>query len=197
MSKIHASTSNNPDKDREISDLQSQLEKCWLKTHAQKETMKLMKNALSLKKKGGRKRKTRRKKHRGGAVSMEFEKPEVSNTSSSGAIQGAMHKQKAGNEETAKLNREFGQGGGGGDDVTVPQMNQAGESGNKTITGGVAQTLQGRADGEYDNDVNIKPKPDGMPGGGRRRRKTKKRRRKRKTKRRKRCLLYTSRAHET
>ena len=132
----------------------------------------------------GGKRKTRRIKHRGGAVSLEFEKPEVSNTSSSGAIQGAMHKQKAGNEETAKLNREFGQGGGGGDDVVVPQMNQAGESGNKTITGGVQQTLQGRADGEYDNDVNIKPQPDGMPGGGRRRRKTKKRRRKRKTKRR-------------
>ena len=99
-----------------------------------------MKNALSLKKNGGRKRKTRRRKHRGGAVSMEFEKPEVSNTSSSGAIQGAMHKQKAGNEETAKLNKEFGQGGGG-KDVVVPQMGQAGEEGNKTITGGVSQTL--------------------------------------------------------
>ena len=184
MSKTHASTSNHPDKDRHIRDLQSQLENCLLKTHAQKETMKAMNNAFSLKKNGGRKRKTRRRKHRGGAVSMEFEKPEVSNTSSSGAIQGAMHKQKAGNEETAKLNKEFGQGGGG--DVVVPQMGQAGEAGNKTITGGVSQTLQGRADGEYDNDVNIKPEPDGMPGGGRRRRKTKKRRRKRKTKRRKR-----------
>ena len=41
-------------------------------------------------------------------------------------------------------------------------MAQAGDSGNKTITGGVAQTLQGRADGEYDNDVHIKPKSDGM-----------------------------------
>ena len=157
-----------------------------------------MKNALSLKKKGGRKRKTRRRKHRGGAVSMEFEKPEVSNTSSSGAIQGAMHKQKAGNEETAKLNREFGQGGGGGDDVTVPQMNQAGESGNKTITGGVAQTLQGRADGEYDNDVNIKPQPDGMPGGGRRRRRKRKTKRKsRKSKKRRRKKRKTRRKRKS
>ncbi len=149
-------------------------------------------------KNGGRKRKTRRRKHRGGAVSMEFEKPEVSNTSSSGAIQGAMHKQKAGNEETAKLNREFGQGGGGGDDVTVPQMNQAGESGNKTITGGVAQTLQGRADGEYDSDVNIKPQPDGMPGGGRRRRRKRKTKRKsRKSKKRRRKKRKTRRKRKS
>ena len=105
-----------------------------------------------------------------------------------------MHKQKAGNEETAKLNREFGQGGGGGDDVVVPQMNQAGESGNKTITGGVQQTLQGRADGEYDNDVNIKPQPDGMPGGGRRRRRKRKTKRKsRKSKKRRRKKRKTRR----
>ena len=180
MSKVHKSTSGMSKDDINMRGLQEKLRKCQQSVAMYQGLIKKMYKD----KKGGRKRKTRRRKHRGGAVSMEFEKPEVSNTSSSGAIQGAMHKQKAGNEETAKLNREFGQGGGGGDDVVVPQMNQAGESGNKTITGGVQQTLQGRADGEYDNDVNIKPQPDGMPGGGRRRRKTKKRRRKRKTKRR-------------
>ena len=184
MPKTYESTSNQSAEKNTMRMLRSDLMKCQQSVQMYKGVLQKMTKA----KNGGRKRKTRRRKHRGGAVSMEFEKPEVSNTSSSGAIQGAMHKQKAGNEETAKLNKEFGQGGGGdsGDDVTVPQMGQAGEAGNKTITGGVSQTLQGRADGEYDNDVNIKPEPDGMPGGGRRRRKTKKRRRKRKTKRRKR-----------
>ena len=181
MPKQHESTSNEPREERDLRMLGSALMKCQQDVEKYKGVIEIMRKE----KNGGRKRKTRRRKHRGGAVSMEFEKPEVSNTSSSGAIQGAMHKQKTGNEETAKLNKEFGQGGGG-KDVVVPQMGQAGEQGNKTITGGVSQTLQGRADGEYDNDVNIKPQPDGMPGGGRRRRKTKKRRRKRKTKRRKR-----------
>ena len=178
----------------EMEGLKAKLEKCRQSVAMYKGVIEKMYKD----KKGGRKRKTRRRKHRGGAVSMEFEKPEVSNTSSSGAIQGAMHKQKAGNEETAKLNREFGQGGGGGDDVTVPQMNQAGESGNKTITGGVAQTLQGRADGEYDNDVNIKPQPDGMPGGGRRRRRKRKTKRKsRKSKKRRRKKRKTRRKRKS
>ena len=194
MSKVHESTSNEPRGERDLRMLGSALMKCKQDVEMYKGVIEKMYKA----KKGGRKRKTRRRKHRGGAVSMEFEKPEVSNTSSSGAIQGAMHKQKAGNEETAKLNREFGQGGGGGDDVTVPQMNQAGESGNKTITGGVAQTLQGRADGEYDNDVNIKPQPDGMPGGGRRRRRKRKTKRKsRKSKKRRRKKRKTRRRRKS
>ena len=194
MSKVHESTSGMSQDDIKMRGLQEKLGKCQQNVAKYEEIIKKMYKA----KKGGRKRKTRRRKHRGGAVSMEFEKPEVSNTSSSGAIQGAMHKQKAGNEETAKLNREFGQGGGGGDDVTVPQMNQAGESGNKTITGGVAQTLQGRADGEYDNDVNIKPQPDGMPGGGRRRRRKRKTKRKsRKSKKRRRKKRKTRRKRKS
>ena len=113
---------------------------------------------------------------------MEIPKPSVSNTSVGGAIQETMDKQRAGNAEVAKLNNLFS----GGGNLVVPQMGQAGESGNATITDGVAQMLQGGADGEFDNDVNNPLKPDGMPGGGRRRRKTKKRTRKRKTKRRKR-----------
>ena len=39
----------------------------------------------------------RRRRMRGGSVSLEFDKPAVNATSSSQAIQGAMHKQKAQN----------------------------------------------------------------------------------------------------
>jgi hypothetical protein len=130
------------------------------------------------------KRKTRSRKQRGGEVSLAFEKPQVSNTSAGGAIQGAMHNQKESNTEVTKLNKEFGQSGGS---VVVPQMSQAGENGNKTITGGVQNTLQGRADSEFDKDVHNKPAPDGMPGGGRRRRRKRKTKRKsRKSKKRRR-----------
>ena len=45
------------------------------------------------------KRKTRSRKQRGGEVSLAFEKPQVSNTSAGGAIQGAMHNQKESNAE--------------------------------------------------------------------------------------------------
>ena len=130
-----------------------------------------------------RRRSKRRKsrKHRGGAVNMEIPKPDVSNTSSSGAIQGTMNKQKLGNQEVANLNKKFS----GGGDIVVPQMGQAGDSGNETITGGVAQTLQGGADAEFDNDVHNEVKSDGMPAGGGRRRKNRKTKRKsRKSKRR-------------
>lgn len=130
-----------------------------------------------------RRRSKRRKsrKHRGGAVNMEIPKPDVSNTSSSGAIQGTMNKQKLGNQEVANLNKKFS----GGGDIVVPQMGQAGDSGNETITGGVAQTLQGGADAEFDNDVHNEVKSDGMPaGGGRRRKKRKTKRKSRKSKRR-------------
>ena len=128
-----------------------------------------------------RSKKRKSRKHRGGAVSMEIPKPDVSNTSSSGAIQGTMNKQKTGNQEVANLNKQFS---GGGKEIVVPQMGQAGEAGNATITGGVSQTLQGGADGEFDNDVNNPVKSDGMPGGGRRRKKRKTKKKSRKSKRR-------------
>jgi len=141
----------------------------------------------------GGKRKTR--KHRGGAVSLEFDKPEVSNTSASGAIQGAMHNQKESNANVTKLNKEFGQSGGS---VVVPQMSQAGANGNKTITGGVQNTLQGRADAEFDKDVHNKPAPDGMPGGGRRRRRKRRTKRKsRKSKKRRRKNRKTKRKRKS
>jgi hypothetical protein len=117
----------------------------------------------------------KRRKHRGGAASMEIPKPSVSNTSASGAIQGTMHKQQTGNQEVANLNKQFSGGGStDGDDIVVPQMGQAGDEGNATITGGVGATLQGGADGEFDNDVNNPVQPDGMGGGRRRKTKRKK-----------------------
>ena len=160
-----------------IQGLEAELEECNLKVARLEAVAKLFK------KKGG-KRKTRRRKQRGGEVSLAFEKPQVSNTSAGGAIQGAMHNQKESNAEVTKLNKEFGQNGGS---VVVPQMSQAGDNGNKTITGGVQNTLQGRADAEFDKDVHNKPVPDGMPGGGRRRRRKRKTKRKsRKSKKRRR-----------
>ncbi len=127
-----------------------------------------------------RSKRRKSRKHRGGAVNMEIPKPDVSNTSSSGAIQGTMNKQKVGNQEVANLNKQFS---GGGKDIVVPQMGQAGDSGNETITGGVAQTLQGGADAEFDNDVHNEVKSDGMPAGGGRRRKKRKTKRKSRKKR--------------
>jgi len=126
-------------------------------------------------KKGGRKR----KKQKGGAEDLTFKMPMVSNVSAAGAIKGSMHKQQAGNKEMTELNKSMAGGA-----VVVPQMGQAGASGNASIAGGIGATLQGRADGKYDKDVYNKPAPSGMPGGGRRRRKkkTRKRKRKRKTK---------------
>jgi len=160
-----------------IQGLEEALDKCHSKVARLEAVAKL------IKKRGG-KRKTRRRKQRGGEVSLEFEKPLVSNTSAGGAIQGAMHNQKESNAEITKLNKQFGQNGGS---VVVPQMSQAGANGNKTITGGVQNTLQGRADAEFDKDVHNKPVPDGMPGGGRRRRRKRKTKRKsRKSKKRRR-----------
>ena len=135
----------------------------------------------------------KRRKRGGGNVDLSFKKPEVSNTSASGAIQGTIHKQEAGNAEVVALNKAMA---GGGKDIVVPQMNQAGEAGNKSISGTINTQLKGAAQAEYDTDVNIEPKPSGMPRGGRRKRrrrktkrksrKSKKHRRKRKTKKRKR-----------
>ena len=95
-------------------------------------------------------KRSRRRSMRGGSVSLEFKKPEVNSTSSGDAIQGAMNKQKADNESVVEMNKAMA---GGGKGVVVPQMSQAGDAGNESITGTIGTTLQGRADGEYDNDV--------------------------------------------
>ena len=65
-----------------------------------------------------------RKRQKGGKVSLDFVKPEVSNVSASGAIQQTMHKQSESNKEVAELNKDFGQGGGGEKDVVVPQCHR-------------------------------------------------------------------------
>ena len=53
--------------------------------------------------------KTRKKRQKGGRVSLEFPKPVVSTTSASDAITGAMHKQAESNKEVSQLNKDFGQ----------------------------------------------------------------------------------------
>lgn len=187
---VNESGTNKTPKDIVIQGLEQQLGQCRTqnaKLEAEKQIMdKMLKN-----KKGGRKRKTKKRRQKGGAEDLSFKKPMVSNVSAAGAIQGTMHKQAKGNEEMVDLKKSMS---GGGDGVIVPQMNQAGASGNESISGSISTTLQGRADAKYDKDVFNKPKSSGMPGGGRKRRKkrktkrksrkSKKRRRKRKTKKR-------------
>ena len=92
----------------------------------------------------GKRRTRKRRKHKklrkggmftkqyGGAVSMEFEKPEVNATSSNQSIEGALHKQKTQSEQTVELNKAMAGGG-----IVIPQMGQAGESGNKSIMGSI------------------------------------------------------------
>ena len=187
---VNESGTNKTPKDIVIQGLEQQLGQCRTQ-NAKLEAEKQIMDKMLKKKKGGRKRKTKKRRQKGGAEDLSFKKPMVSNVSAAGAIQGTMHKQAKGNEEMVDLKKSMS---GGGDCVIVPQMNQAGASGNESISGSIATTLQGRADAKYDEDVNIKPKSSGMPGGGRKRRKkrktkrksrkSKKRRRKRKTKKR-------------
>ena len=147
---------------------------------------------------GGRKRKTRKRRQKGGAEDLSFKKPMVSQITASDAIQGSMHKRAESNKAMSDMNKKMS-GGGDKDGVVVPQMNQAGASGNQSITNSISTTLQGRADAEYDQKVFDEPKSSGMPGGGRRkrRRKTKKRRRKRKTKKQKRKTKKRRRKRKT
>jgi len=171
---VNESVTNKTSEDITTQGLVQELDRCRTKNAKLKQEKQLMAAALALKnKKGGRKRKTKKRRQKGGAEDLSFEKPMVSNVSSAGAIQSTIHKQKTGNAEVVKLNKEMAGGA-----VVVPQMSQAGASGNKSIAGSIGTTLQGRADAKYDKDVYNKPEPSGMPRGG-----AKKRRRKRKTKR--------------
>ena len=138
----------------------------------------------------------KKKHHRGGAVSLHFEKPKVSANTSRQAIQTSIHQQNTANEEVDALNKTMAGGGG----VVVPQMNQAGTEGNDTITRTVDGGLQSRADGEFDAEVyqgeSAIKEGSGfrLDGGGKRRRRRRRRRtrkrkhkRKRKTKRCSKC----------
>ena len=77
--------------------------------------------------------KSKRRLQRGGEVAIKFAKPEVSETSANSAIKGSMQNQKENNAEMTKMNKEMA-GGGKDSDVTVPQMDQAGDSGNESIS---------------------------------------------------------------
>ena len=127
----------------------------------------------------------KKKHHRGGAVSLHFEKPKVSANTSRQAIQTSIHQQNTANEEVDALNKTMAGGGG----VVVPQMNQAGTEGNDTITRTVDGGLQSRADGEFDAEVyqgeNAIKEGSGfrLDGGGKRRKRRRRRTRKRKHKR--------------
>ena len=126
-----------------------------------------------------------RKKQKGGEVAIKFTKPEVSETSTSSAIKGSIENQKESNQEMVEMQKQMS---GGGDGVVVPQMDQAGESGNKSISGGIGNILKGAADAEYDNDIDSNTSANSDYTGGRRkkRRKTKKRRTSKKKKKRRR-----------
>ena len=118
------------------------------------------------------------KKQKGGKVPIKFTQPEVSETSANSAIKGSMENQKENNAEMTKMNKEMA--GGGKDDVTVPQMDQAGDSGNESIMGGISNILKGAADSEFDGDIKTDSSANSDYTGGRR----KSRRRKRRTRRR-------------
>ena len=121
----------------------------------------------------------RRLRQKGGKVVLSHPQPQISATSSAGAIQNAISTQKTMNNNMSTLNRELAGGG-----VVVPQLDQAGSVGNNLIAGTIQNANQAASDAEYDNNV-IDPDNvtinNGMPGGGKKRKKKNKRRKKRKT----------------
>ena len=195
---VNESGTNKTSQDIVIQGLEQQLEQCRTQ-NAKLEAEKQLMDKMLKKKKGGRKRKTKKRRQKGGAEDLSFKKPMVSQITASDAIQGSMHKQSESNKAMSDMNKQMSGGGDNKDGVVVPQLQQAGASGNQSITNSISTTLQGRADAEYDQKVFDAPKPSGMPGGGRRkrRRKTKKRRRKRKTKKQKRKTKKRRRKRKT
>ena len=127
------------------------------------------------------KRKKNRKKLRGGAVSMDFKTPDSDNASANMAIGQAMSKQKINAANMVDLNKAMA---GGGEEITIPQMSQAGAGGNALMKGVLDLQLQARAASENDAAA-MEGAPKGIGGtmtGGRKSRKRRKRRNKRKTK---------------
>tara|TARA_Y100000590_G_C15585274_1_gene963914 strand:+ start:319 stop:960 length:642 start_codon:yes stop_codon:yes gene_type:complete len=131
----------------------------------------------------------KKKHYKGGSVSLHFDKPKVSATTSRQAIQTSIHQQNNANAELTELTNTMAGGGG----IVVPQMDQAGDSGNDSIKRTIGGTLQARADGEFDSQVydGQGSIPQGSAfrldkGGGKRRRRRTKKRKKRRIKRKKR-----------
>ena len=125
--------------------------------------------------------KSRKRIQHGGEVEIKFTKPEVSETSANSAIKGSMQNQKENNAEMSKMNKEMA-GGGKDNDVTVPQMDQAGDSGNASITSGIGNILKGAADSEFDGDIQENSSANSDYTGGSRKKRTRRRRKSKKKK---------------
>ena len=127
---------------------------------------------------------------------MKLPAPQVTATSAADKLQGNIANQAEQDNELVEMNKKLAGGAKGG--VVVPQMNQAGPSGNNSIKQQMGSALQGNADGEFDNQVLTPDQAEAASKstvGGRRRRKTKRRKRKkkRKTKRKRKSRRKTKR----
>merc|ERR1711934_959226 len=71
--------------------------------------------------------------------------PKVEATSAADKLQSNMAEQSAADQALVDMNTKLAGGG-----VVVPQMQQAGESGNDSIKQQMGSALQGNADGKYD-----------------------------------------------
>ena len=79
---------------------------------------------------------------------LKIEAPKVSATSAADKVGGNIAKQAEMDNELVEMNKKLAGGG-----VVVPQMNQAGESGNGSIETQIGSALKANADGEYDTQV--------------------------------------------
>ena len=116
-------------------------------------------------------------KRAGHQLKMNLQKLDA--TSAADKLGGNMANQAKEDQELVDMNKTLAGGA-----VVVPQMNQAGESGNDSIKQQIGSALQGNADGQYDTQVMdatllLRQK---STVGGRRRRKTRRKRKKRKEK---------------
>ena len=105
---------------------------------------------------------------------MKLESPRVTATSAMDKLGGNIAKQDEMNQELVDMNKKLSGGA-----VVVPQMQQAGSSGNNSIKQQIGSTLQGGEDGAYDEQV-LTPDEAAKTGstlGGVRRRKTRRRKR--------------------
>ena len=110
---------------------------------------------------------------------MKLESPKVTATSAMDKLGGNIAKQDEMNQELVDMNKKLSGGA-----VVVPQMQQAGSSGNNSIKQQIRSTLQGGEDGAYD-EQDLTPDEAAKTGstlGGGRRRKTRRKRRKNKRK---------------
>ena len=115
---------------------------------------------------------------------MKLPAPQVTATSAADKLQGNMANQAEQDQELVDMNKQLSGGG-----VVVPQFSQGGPSANSSVKQQIGSTLQGGADGEFDQQVLT---PDqaastkSTVGGRRKRRKTRRKRKKKKEKARRR-----------